>query len=99
MTRLVGKNESGKTTILKALHRLNPANGDSAKFDLATEYPRWKLSKDRKQNPDIAKPIPIKAEFIFGDGDLAALGAASLKPRRNGGFHMRQRRGLRGGFL
>ena len=25
VTCLVGKNESGKTTILKALHRLNPA--------------------------------------------------------------------------
>jgi ABC-type cobalamin/Fe3+-siderophores transport system ATPase subunit len=26
VTCLIGKNESGKTTVLKALHRLNPAN-------------------------------------------------------------------------
>ena len=39
VTCLVGKNESGKTTILKALHRLKPANGSDVTFDLTTEYP------------------------------------------------------------
>lgn len=39
VTCLIGKNESGKTTILKALHRLNPAN-DADEFDVTTDYPR-----------------------------------------------------------
>ncbi|MEV6810257.1 AAA family ATPase [Streptomyces sp. NPDC051132] len=33
VTCLIGKNESGKTTILKALHRLHPAN-EPDRFDL-----------------------------------------------------------------
>lgn len=73
VTALVGKNESGKTTILKALHRLNPANGDSTKFDLVTEYPRWKLARDRRENTDLGKTIPVQAEFDLEPDDLAAL--------------------------
>jgi len=39
VTALVGKNESGKTTILQALHRLKPANLKDDEFNLVTEYP------------------------------------------------------------
>lgn len=63
VTVLVGKNESGKTTILTALHRLNPANAGDTVFDLTTEYPRWRLAKDRRKNPELAKLAPIEAEF------------------------------------
>lgn len=38
VTCLVGKNESGKTAILQALHRLNPAPAPSA-FDEFEDYP------------------------------------------------------------
>ena len=37
VTALVGKNESGKTTVLQALHRLKQANLQDSKFDLVTE--------------------------------------------------------------
>jgi energy-coupling factor transporter ATP-binding protein EcfA2 len=73
VTVLVGKNESGKTTILKALHRLNPANLSDTKFDLTTEYPRWRLSRDRKKNPQLAQTIPISAVFELVSGDVTAL--------------------------
>lgn len=73
VTVLVGKNESGKTTILKALHRLNPANGDSRAFDLVTEYPRWRLARDRRTNPDIEDIEPIRAEFKVEQSDIDAL--------------------------
>lgn len=73
VTCLVGKNESGKTTILKALHRLNPANGDDTDFDLTTEYPRWRLAADRRTNPEISDTVPISAEFSLDDADLATL--------------------------
>ena len=72
VTCLVGKNESGKTTILRALHRLNPANADGKTFDVTTEYPRWRLSRDRKLS-DLGKLAPISAKFALDDGDRAAL--------------------------
>jgi energy-coupling factor transporter ATP-binding protein EcfA2 len=74
VTALVGKNESGKTTILEALHRLNPANLRESEFELSTEYPRWRLSGDRKADPNIERGTrPIEAWFTFDDADLGAL--------------------------
>lgn len=73
VTCLVGKNESGKTTILQALHRLKPANGEETSFDLTVEYPRWRLARDRRKNPDLGKTAPIAAEFALDDADRAAL--------------------------
>lgn len=73
VTCLVGKNESGKTTILKALHRLKPANGDDAEFDLTTEYPRWRLAADRRKRSNLDQTRPISAEFSLDDADRAAL--------------------------
>lgn len=74
VTALVGKNESGKTTVLVALHRLRPANGDSdrRKFDLVTEYPRWRLSRDRRDQ-DLDQVRPVVAEFTPEPADIAAL--------------------------
>jgi energy-coupling factor transporter ATP-binding protein EcfA2 len=63
VTCLVGKNESGKTTVLKALHRLKPANGSDVKFDLTTEYPRWRLASDRRKDKNLSVTEPIQAEF------------------------------------
>lgn len=71
VTCLVGKNESGKTTILKALHRLKPANGSSTKFDLTQEYPRWRLSRDRRSNQKLDLTQPVQAEFALSSTDLA----------------------------
>lgn len=72
VTGLVGKNESGKTTILKALHRLNPANGDDLTFNLTIEYPRWHLAPDRRAE-DLNPLEPIMAEFELEESDLSAL--------------------------
>lgn len=73
VTVLVGKNESGKTTILKALHRLKPANGDSRSFDSVTEYPRWRLSRDRRDLGDLSTVDPVMAEFSLDAVDVGAL--------------------------
>ncbi|MBV8194925.1 MAG: AAA family ATPase [Candidatus Dormibacteraeota bacterium] len=72
VTCFVGKNESGKTTILEALHRLNPANLQETKFDLTTEYPRWRLSRDRRQE-DLGKFKPVEAVFELDDRDYDAM--------------------------
>lgn len=73
VTCLVGKNESGKTTILRALHRLRPANGTDTRFDLTTEYPRWRLARDRRTDPNLAEVRPITAEFELEDADRDAM--------------------------
>lgn len=84
VTVLVGKNESGKTTILKALHRLNPANLSDTQFNLTTEYPRWRLSRDRKKNPQLANTRPISAVFELTAQDAAALAEALPAPPPEG---------------
>ncbi|MFN2582561.1 MAG: ATP-dependent endonuclease [Candidatus Dormibacteria bacterium] len=71
VTCFVGKNESGKTTILQALHRLNPANLQDTHFNLTTEYPRWRLSRDRRQE-DLDKFKPVEAVFTLTDADYDA---------------------------
>lgn len=74
VTCLVGKNESGKTTILTALHRLKPANGEDPKFDLTTEYPRWRLARDRRsETTPVNEVCPVTAEFTLEDADRADL--------------------------
>lgn len=52
VTCLVGKNESGKSTILQALHKLNPAVEADADFNDVVEYPRrhWSRYKEQKQS-------------------------------------------------
>ncbi len=72
VTCLVGKNEGGKTTILQALYRLNPANDGSTLFDVTTEYPRWRLIRDRKSD-DLNAVRPISAEFALDESDRDAL--------------------------
>ena len=70
VTCLVGKNESGKTAILHALNRLNPV--ESALFDLNAEYPRWLLSKDKREGR-ADKAVPIDATFELDPEDLQAV--------------------------
>lgn len=77
VTGFVGKNESGKTTILKALHRLNPANGDDTQFNVTTEYPRWRLARDRRTQ-ELNSLQPIEAEFELDEVDIKEL--AGLLP-------------------
>lgn len=40
ITCLVGKNEAGKTALLKALYRLHPINEADGSFDVTNDYPR-----------------------------------------------------------
>lgn len=45
ITCLVGKNEAGKTALLKALYRLNPITKDEDKFDVTDDYPRSRVTE------------------------------------------------------
>ncbi len=73
VTCLVGKNESGKTTLLQAIHRVNPANV-APLFNLIQEYPRWRLARDRRQNPTLETDVePIVLTYLLDDEDRHVL--------------------------
>lgn len=70
VTALVGMNESGKSTMLEALCRLNPVYGD--KFVELDDYPRWRRSRDSRTE-DLQRISPIEATFELDADDLGAL--------------------------
>lgn len=84
VTCLVGKNESGKTAVLQALHRQNPAPAPSA-FDAFEDYPRWKYVEDRRAEA-IPKTEPIECIFELEEDDIDAvvdeLGPRVLRSRK-----------------
>ena len=51
ITCLVGKNEAGKTAILRALHGINPQD-ESFKYDKTVDYPRRFLTRYDERHPD-----------------------------------------------
>ena len=51
-TCLVGKNESGKTAVLQALARTNPATQDLPDFDHRLDYPRRLSARYKKRHKD-----------------------------------------------
>ena len=54
LTVLVGKNESGKTSLLRALHKLNPDTQDL--YDIAKEWPRaQRIERNEEQEVCVAK--------------------------------------------
>lgn len=71
-TVLVGKNEAGKSTLLDALWRLNPANDPPRGFDFTLDYPRWLKKAHEGQN--IAGELPpITATFALSDAAMDRL--------------------------
>jgi predicted ATP-dependent endonuclease of OLD family len=74
LTCLVGKNEAGKTALLKALYRLSPIRGEDAKFDVTDDYPRSEVSdyEDRvaRGEPDAAV---IEATYELEADELKAV--------------------------
>ena len=70
VTCLVGKNESGKTALLRALHKLNPDDAAKGKFEPARDYPRRKWCPD---TPVPAVPPVITTTWELDDADIIAL--------------------------
>lgn len=70
VTTLVGMNESGKSTMIDALYRLNPVYGDE--FVERDDYPRWRWKRDGR-GEELSRVSPIQAEFRLEADDLAAL--------------------------
>ncbi len=75
ITCMVGKNESGKTSFLHALYRLNPAR-PNVKFKVEDQYPAWLEKKDRMKGDDLNKFKPISAKFEIGAGLIKSINEA-----------------------
>lgn len=65
---IVGKNESGKTSILKALHKLNPAIAEP--YKITDEWPRGHRESRSTDH------VPCWAEFALSTEDQAKITAA-----------------------
>lgn len=65
LTVLVGKNESGKTSLLKALHKLNPYTAEP--YLMAKEWPRGRR-RERNQEQEVCR-----AKFQLSDEEKSAL--------------------------
>jgi len=65
LTVVVGKNESGKTTLLKALHKLKPFNPEP--YSMESEWPRG-----RRQDRD-PKQVACTGHFRFAPKELDEL--------------------------
>lgn len=80
VTCLVGKNESGKTAILKALQKLKPDDPAKESFSASRDYPRrkWRPDTPIPNDPPAIKTIwelnsseIAEIEAVFGKGVIA----------------------------
>jgi len=71
LTALVGKNESGKTALLKALYRVNPILPVDGNF-LDTEYPRRRWAAYRQRQASAPDRV-VTATWRLEEADLAAV--------------------------
>jgi predicted ATP-dependent endonuclease of OLD family len=69
-TCLVGKNEAGKSALISALHRLNPAK--PVPLALLDEYPRW-LKKEHEISGEIKEATPITATYELEEGEASEI--------------------------
>jgi recombinational DNA repair ATPase RecF len=83
VTCIVGKNESGKTAFLQALHRLNPVQSN-VEFNAQRQYPAW-LEKQHRRQKKLEEFAPVTAHFLLDDltwGEIEKrFGKGALKER------------------
>lgn len=83
ITCLVGKNEAGKSAVLKALYKLNPIRKEDANFNHVDDYPRLTVT-DYEEGIKAGKPAAqvIKATFTLDPAEVSeakkVFGDASL---------------------
>lgn len=77
VTCLVGKNEAGKSALLKALYRLNPVVESEGLFSVTNDYPRLEV-EDYRHDIEAGKrshAVPIQAAYGLSDDERAAVEA------------------------
>jgi len=67
LTSIVGKNQSGKTNVLRALHKLNPASPET--YSIGRDWPR-----NDAMRPDAHHPV-CTARFELDPGEEATIAA------------------------
>ena len=75
VTCLVGKNEAGKTALLKALYRLKPIIETEGDFDVTDDYPRRSVT-DYENDVEAKRREPaqvIQATYAIEPGDVTAV--------------------------
>jgi hypothetical protein len=84
VTCLVGKNEAGKTSLLEALHKLNPDVAELGEFDVLQEYPR-RRRKQYERRADAKPDDALITRWELEDNDVEALeetlGAGAVRSR------------------
>ena len=84
ITCIVGKNESGKTALLHAVYRLNPAR-PNVQFSILNHYPAWIEKRDRLRGIDQKQVVPIMCTFELEDVDIGKIedqfGPQSIKSK------------------
>lgn len=75
LTCLVGKNEAGKTALLKALYKLNPVIESDSAYDMVDDFPRsgveqyeFELSRGEREPATVCR-----AEFELDQGEVDAI--------------------------
>lgn len=69
ITCLVGKNESGKSSFLNALYRLNPIR-KNVKFKIEDHYPAWLEKKDRMKGVSLEDEQPVNTLFELEEDEI-----------------------------
>src|SRR5205809_4613885 len=75
ITCLVGKNEAGKSAMLRALYRLNPVIKADGQFDVTLDYPRmevedYRIAVDAKKR---SPAVPIEACFAIEPNEVEGI--------------------------
>ncbi|ELZ01571.1 AAA family ATPase [Natrialba aegyptia] len=68
VTCFVGKNESGKTAFLEAIHRLNPVD-NTGQYDHVEEYPRTRLTQYKQRHDQDPDPV-ASAKFELSKKEI-----------------------------
>lgn len=78
VTAFVGRNESGKTTLLKALHKFNPATTEP--YDAMREFPRDRYMRDFVSGGSKGCDWPVCSVAFDVDGELKVEITTVLSP-------------------
>jgi predicted ATPase len=81
VTAFVGRNESGKTTLLKAFHKFNPATDEP--YDAMREFPRDRYMRDYVGRGSKGGDWPVCSVAFALSDELKADIAALLPPGQN----------------
>ncbi|MDE0260178.1 MAG: AAA family ATPase [Gammaproteobacteria bacterium] len=87
VTALVGRNESGKSSLLQALHKFNPATENP--YDAQREFPRHRYTREYVRSPD-SRDWPVcsvrfapSAQFCAELDELLALAETEMDAPEN----------------